>query len=299
MRNACRKDDSRGGIRQCANSKPFPIIFFLGWIILVLKVVFVFAVLCGRWESYPREFAKCRRCRKAKYCGKECQSTAWSEGHRFWCSAKDGDEETAEPIDQQANPEVAVAGQTGVEPLSGLTAGGTITGRVERRAERERERHARERATIAAGAEATPAVRGGAFRNTHNAGITATVLGHPTPRATATGANRPLLAPPAQPWENRSALRPIDISDTIGPPPAAPRTTFNPYQGRSVTVNIDGGHSPARRRAETMSGVTTGSNVDLLENFRRPETSRYFPGVHGDDAGPSRHRPGGDHDMTT
>src|ERR1700748_2595443 len=47
-------------------------------------------VLCGRWESYPREFAKCRRCRKAKYCGKECQSKAWSDGHRFWCSAKEG-----------------------------------------------------------------------------------------------------------------------------------------------------------------------------------------------------------------
>ena len=42
-----------------------------------------------KMESYPREFAKCRRCRKAKYCGKECQSTAWSEGHQFWCSAKD------------------------------------------------------------------------------------------------------------------------------------------------------------------------------------------------------------------
>ncbi|KAI0311114.1 hypothetical protein OF83DRAFT_1177890 [Amylostereum chailletii] len=69
MRNACRKDESRGGIRQCAN------------------------MLCGRWETYPREFAKCRRCRKAKYCGKECQSTAWSEGHRFWCSAKEGDDE--------------------------------------------------------------------------------------------------------------------------------------------------------------------------------------------------------------
>ncbi|CAK5272122.1 unnamed protein product [Mycena citricolor] len=68
MRNACRKDDSRGGIRQCAN------------------------MLCGRWEAYPREFAKCRRCRKAKYCGKDCQSTAWSEGHRFWCSAKEGDD---------------------------------------------------------------------------------------------------------------------------------------------------------------------------------------------------------------
>jgi hypothetical protein len=60
MRNACRKDEARGGIRQCAN------------------------MMCGRWEEYPREFAKCRRCRKAKYCNKVCQSRAWSDGHRFW-----------------------------------------------------------------------------------------------------------------------------------------------------------------------------------------------------------------------
>jgi hypothetical protein len=60
MRNACRKDDAQGGIRQCAYMS------------------------CGRWEKFPREFAKCRRCRKAKYCSKECQSKAWSEGHRFW-----------------------------------------------------------------------------------------------------------------------------------------------------------------------------------------------------------------------
>ncbi|KIJ62936.1 hypothetical protein HYDPIDRAFT_168884 [Hydnomerulius pinastri MD-312] len=114
MRNACRKDDSRGGIRQCAN------------------------MLCGRWESYPREFAKCRRCRKAKYCGKECQSTAWSEGHRFWCSAKDGEEaEDPAPGDHHHGP--AVAG--GVE-VAGMDAGATA--RAERRAERER--HARERA---------------------------------------------------------------------------------------------------------------------------------------------------------
>ncbi|WFD31435.1 hypothetical protein MSPP1_002470 [Malassezia sp. CBS 17886] len=64
MRNACRKDESRGGIRQCAN------------------------MLCGKWESYPREFAKCRRCRKAKYCSKQCQSKGWQMGHRFWCSAR-------------------------------------------------------------------------------------------------------------------------------------------------------------------------------------------------------------------
>lgn len=60
MRNACRKDDARGGIRQCANMS------------------------CGKWEKFSREFAKCRRCRKAKYCSKECQSRAWQEGHRFW-----------------------------------------------------------------------------------------------------------------------------------------------------------------------------------------------------------------------
>ncbi|KAL0945235.1 hypothetical protein HGRIS_000748 [Hohenbuehelia grisea] len=140
MRNACRKDDSRGGIRQCAN------------------------MLCGRWESYPREFAKCRRCRKAKYCGKECQSTAWSEGHRFWCSAKDGDEdattEHAGHAGSSTTPHTAApaptpvtansvtdteppaphtsatdehAGIAGVGAGITMTAGGTITGRTERR----------------------------------------------------------------------------------------------------------------------------------------------------------------------
>ncbi|PVF98514.1 hypothetical protein CPB86DRAFT_797308 [Serendipita vermifera] len=75
MRNACRKDDSQGGIRQCAN------------------------MTCGKWEKTPREFAKCRRCRKAKYCGKECQSKAWSMGHRYWCSAREGGEPGQVPTD--------------------------------------------------------------------------------------------------------------------------------------------------------------------------------------------------------
>ncbi|KAF7721325.1 hypothetical protein EC973_004869 [Apophysomyces ossiformis] len=61
MRNACRKDETRGGVRRCANMH------------------------CGQWERQPREFAKCRRCRKAKYCSKECQSKAWGDGHRWWC----------------------------------------------------------------------------------------------------------------------------------------------------------------------------------------------------------------------
>ncbi|KAI4112006.1 MAG: hypothetical protein LQ339_000013 [Xanthoria mediterranea] len=60
MRNLCRKDDSRGGIRQCAYYR------------------------CGKWEQYTRQFAKCRRCRRTKYCSKECQKKAWVY-HRHWC----------------------------------------------------------------------------------------------------------------------------------------------------------------------------------------------------------------------
>lgn len=59
MRNFVRKDEE--GIRQCAN----------------------FA--CGKWETYPRQFAKCRRCKRTKYCSKACQLTAWSM-HRYWCA---------------------------------------------------------------------------------------------------------------------------------------------------------------------------------------------------------------------
>jgi hypothetical protein len=62
MRNLCRKDDTRGGIRQCAHYQ------------------------CGKWEELPRQFAKCRRCRRTKYCSKECQKSAWAF-HRHWCIA--------------------------------------------------------------------------------------------------------------------------------------------------------------------------------------------------------------------
>lgn len=62
MRNLCRKDDNRGGIRQCAYYR------------------------CGKWERYTRQFAKCRRCRRTKYCSKECQKSAWVY-HRHWCVA--------------------------------------------------------------------------------------------------------------------------------------------------------------------------------------------------------------------
>ncbi|KAI0364252.1 hypothetical protein BV20DRAFT_974684 [Pilatotrama ljubarskyi] len=125
MRNACRKDDSRGGIRQCAN------------------------MLCGKWERFPREFAKCRRCRKAKYCGKECQSTAWSEGHRFWCSAKDPEEDGDHHHHHHQNGESSrtagngTAAAAAAAPTVSVTSGGTVVGRSERREARERERQAR------------------------------------------------------------------------------------------------------------------------------------------------------------
>lgn len=61
MRNLCRKDESRGGIRQCAYYK------------------------CGKWEEFTRQFAKCRRCRRTKYCSKDCQKAAWLY-HRHWCA---------------------------------------------------------------------------------------------------------------------------------------------------------------------------------------------------------------------
>ena len=71
MRNLCRKDDSRGGIRQCAYWR------------------------CGKWEEYTRQFAKCRRCRRTKYCSKDCQKGAWGS-HRFWCVAADEGREGGE-----------------------------------------------------------------------------------------------------------------------------------------------------------------------------------------------------------
>lgn len=58
MRNSCRKAES--GVRQCA--------FFD----------------CGTWEKFPRQFAKCRRCKRTKYCSKECQLKAWGY-HKHWC----------------------------------------------------------------------------------------------------------------------------------------------------------------------------------------------------------------------
>lgn len=60
MRNSCRRNDFKGGVRQCSNLE------------------------CGKWEKYPREFSKCKKCKRTKYCSRECQMRAW-HCHKNWC----------------------------------------------------------------------------------------------------------------------------------------------------------------------------------------------------------------------
>lgn len=70
MRNSCRRNESKGGVRQCGN---------LG---------------CGKWEKYPREFSKCKRCKRTKYCSRECQTRAWT-CHKNWCVPSNSSNSTA------------------------------------------------------------------------------------------------------------------------------------------------------------------------------------------------------------
>jgi hypothetical protein len=60
VRNANRRDERMNGRRQCAN------------------------LACGKWEDHPKQFSKCRRCKRAKYCSRECQTKAWMF-HKHWC----------------------------------------------------------------------------------------------------------------------------------------------------------------------------------------------------------------------
>lgn len=215
MRNACRKDDSRGGIRQCAN------------------------MLCGRWETYPREFAKCRRCRKAKYCGKECQSTAWSEGHRFWCSAKEGDE-TEEPTEHPHGADHGHGEGEGETPAA-VAASEAAQARAERRAERERQLRERERI-------------GGTIPANH------IVQQH-------------MLQPPVNPPPVAAQLtvrpRGVVLPPTNQPQPIVPQVRRGSPSGTGF------GTIHNRRRAETVSGVVDTSAIRetrmmIMQNVWQP-----------------------------
>ena len=197
-------------------------------------------MLCGRWETYPREFAKCRRCRKAKYCGKECQSTAWSEGHRFWCSAKEGDE-ADDPADQL---QTSVERHEGVDGqvLRSATPGAMAQARAERRAERERQLRERERI-------------GGTVQANH------IVPEHLL--------NTPLIPPPVAAQltvRPRGAVLPPTNQPVIPPPPRGSPSGFG------ITPHN-------RRRAETVSGamepaVIREARIVLAQNPWQPPARR-------------------------
>ncbi|KAG2087641.1 hypothetical protein BD769DRAFT_1632415 [Suillus cothurnatus] len=219
MRNACRKDDSRGGIRQCAN------------------------MLCGRWETYPREFAKCRRCRKAKYCGKECQSMAWSEGHRFWCSVKEGDE-AEEPTEHQHGTDHGHGEGDGETPAS-VAAAEAAQARAERRAERERQLRERER-------------MGGTIAANH--------IGQ-----------QHMLHPPVNPPPVAAQLT-VRPRGAVLPPTNQPQPVI-PQPRRGSPSGSGFGPIQNRRRAETVSGaVNTGmireARMMLMHNGWQPAPRR-------------------------
>ncbi|KAJ7669229.1 hypothetical protein DFH06DRAFT_1180326 [Mycena polygramma] len=257
MRNACRKDDSRGGIRQCAN------------------------MLCGRWEEYPREFAKCRRCRKAKYCGKQCQSTAWSEGHRFWCSAKEGDDAPDASV-APSSASMATSGSNATvtadspDPNAVVPVGAERRERRERYAARERESLAAATAVLGGNPTGTTAadaatVRG--FRSTgmlgaHPNAVSAVFGGAPAPDASPNAAAGPSrgraaaaassVAPPAESARTRAmallrrtAGNPLGA---VGTPAAVParRETASSY----ATFDT---YMAERRRAETSAAASTNA----------------------------------------
>jgi hypothetical protein len=203
MRNACRKDEIRGGIRQCANSESARLYLVHNDLTLVFPTV-----LCGKWETYPREFAKCRRCRKAKYCGKECQSTAWSEGHRFWCSAKDadgdGEGDEAPNSNGAAGEEMADSAETEDTAASGASgASGATATRTERRSHRERH------AVASSQAQAQTRDRSVATFANQAGQPSRTALTHvrTSNRSNATPLSRTTQAPPDAPPPNETTLR--------------------------------------------------------------------------------------------
>jgi len=236
MRNACRKDDSRGGIRQCAN------------------------MLCGKWESFPREFAKCRRCRKAKYCGKECQSTAWSEGHRFWCSARDPDDEAGDHGESSRSRTNAANGTSGAS----VTSNATVTARAERRAERERDRQHRSHA-----AETRVLMELGGTVRTTNTPRTGT-----TPQRSATQDSTSTITPTAT-----AAIPPANQGTSIWSPGILnlrrPRTrddnTGNdqPESTRAIFDRAVQLVTPRRRAADANGTAVTSMDVELPPDVRR------------------------------
>ncbi|OSC97825.1 hypothetical protein PYCCODRAFT_1454691 [Trametes coccinea BRFM310] len=280
MRNACRKDDSRGGIRQCAN------------------------MLCGKWERFPREFAKCRRCRKAKYCGKECQSTAWSEGHRFWCSAKDPEEE-GEHHHQQTGESSRTVG-AGAGSNASVTSGGTVVGRAERREARDRERQERERfvererrvertETRAAREGGEPGAWPGHQEARLRAEVQATLQGMITPIGTATTLPPPTAAQLAVARQALPALTAV-LEGRWNLPPTRVQAAAQAAVAGGGETNAAGTEQAGR--VEGGRWADPASEGSLERAWREVQGSRFGREWHrgrggGEEAGPSREEVGG------
>ncbi|KAJ7931109.1 hypothetical protein B0H13DRAFT_857557 [Mycena leptocephala] len=111
---------------------------------------------------------------EAKYCGKECQSTAWSEGHRFWCSAKEGDDAPDANAASSASNMATSASNATITP-DAPDPNAIIPVGAERRERRERYA-ARERERLAAAATVN-AILGGPANGGTTAADAATVRG--------------------------------------------------------------------------------------------------------------------------
>ena len=200
-------------------------------------------VLCGRWETYPREFAKCRRCRKAKYCGKECQSTAWSEGHRFWCSAKDVDEDiTVERERERDRGEHLSPQQQQQQPHGGIQvaqfgAGDVVSVPVGRRERPTRERGDRVQGLVGSSGSVAP-------------------LSLPTRAEGSMARDRTL-----QQQQQLQASPHTRIRPRHGQGQPVPDPTNAAYLTFQVQDQESSGAGNVRRRAETITGLG-GQRVD-------------------------------------
>lgn len=231
--------------------------------------------MCGKWETYPREFAKCRRCRKAKYCGKECQSTAWSEGHRFWCSAKEADEEN---LGDHSTRDTSVSATTPSGDQSSTADGngaGVATGTSTTPRRRERNNHHHhgppsdisDVATVRGSRAAATPSPGSSTYNTHSSNhlTPASTSSTSTARAESSMARDRTIQPnmvESSTSRSRGSGRSPQSPQTQNPS----STVYGSLHVQGSTYADQNAYQAQRRRAETITGPlqTAASSSSML-----------------------------------